>query len=116
MTLDELRSHQMGRLNSDVKQARRQVVQKLTELIVASADALEVENEKRSRSWDALSIQPRPPDLDADPGLIREFVHTPVYKWVTNDYISGSSTEHVISRIAEILHELAPGVFRRPRY
>jgi len=64
----------------------------------------------------AGSMHRVPPDEDADPGLIREFVHTPIYKWVTNDYISGSSTEHVISRIAEILHELAPGVFRQPRY
>jgi hypothetical protein len=100
---------------SKTREARRRVVDKLTELILASADALEAEE----------SNAPSPPDLrplledgcgDADPGLIRGFVESPVYKWVTYDYVTGNDSHHVLCKIVEILHEFAPGVFRQPRY
>ena len=99
---------------STVREARRKVVEKVTQVILATADALEAEN--ADGPWDALAIQPIPRPGHADPELLREFVHTPVYKWVTNDYVSGNDRAHLLTKVVEIVHELAPGVFRRPEY
>ena len=104
----------MKRLDDSVKAARRKLVRAVTEVILASAEVLEAEQEKEP--WDRLDLQSLYRHRDADPGLIRGFVETPVYEWVTHDYISGADPHHFLCKIVELLHELAPGVFRRPSY
>ena len=114
MTSEELGNCPTRQSDYALWQARRKVAQKMTDLILATADALEAENE--NRPWDALAIQPLPRREDADPELIRGFVNTPVYTWVVNDYINGNDSVHLLTKVVEILHELAPGIFRRPGY
>jgi len=98
----------------DVKTARQKVVERVTALILASADVLEAEG--RKVPWEEIDVQSLIRHQDVDPELIRGFVHTPVYKWVTHDYVTGNVPDHLLCRIVEILHELAPAVFRRPEY
>jgi len=114
MILDRLKGHHRGGPDAAVRQARKRVVQKLTELIYAAADALEAERPKGH--LDPVGIQPLLQTWDDDPGLIRGFVDTPIYAWVTHNYVTGNTDDHLLCKIVEILHELAPRVFRRPQY
>ena len=98
----------------DVKEARQRVIHKMTELILATADVLDAERREGSAECpDPMSLLH--PDT-IDPGLIRGFVRTPMYEWLTSEYLEGDAGEHILCKVAEILHELAPRVFRRPRY
>jgi hypothetical protein len=114
MTVEKSRNHKSERKSPDLRQARRIVVQKVTQAVLAIADALEVEKEKEP--WDCIDFQSVLRNADADPGLIREFLNSPVYRWVMNDYVAGKTSGNFLCQVVEILHELAPSVFRLPRY
>ena len=94
--------------------ARLRVVQKVTEAVLATADVLEAE--QRPRFWDPSGIQPWLRDRSADLHMIRAFVDTPIYEQVVRDYLDGDSDSGFLCQMVEILHELAPHVFRAPRY
>jgi hypothetical protein len=98
----------------EFREARRMVVQQVTRAVLAVADALEVEKEKEP--WECIDVQSVLRNADADPGLLREFLNSPIYRWMINDYVTGKTSANFLCQVVEILHKLAPSVFRLPRY
>ena len=97
----------------EFREARRKVVQKTTQVLLAIADANEVKKEKEP--WECADGQTVLRSEDVDPGLIREFLNSPVYRWLINDYVCGKTGDNFLCQVVDILHELAPSVFRLPR-
>ncbi len=114
MTVEGLRNYGGERTSSDLREARRRVVQTVTQAVLAVADALEIEKEQEP--WECIDVQSVLRNADVDPGLIRGFLNSPVYRWVINDYVTGKTSANFLCLVVEILHELAPSVFRVPRY
>jgi hypothetical protein len=114
MTVERLNESPGRARDLELREARMKVAQKVTDAIRAVADVLEVERE-RDHGHD-VDIQSRIRREDADPDLIRGFLDTPVHKWVVSNYVTGSTDYDFLCTVVELLHELAPSYFRRPRY
>ena len=100
---------------SSAREARRLVARKLTELLLALADADEAQ--RRETLVDRLELI----DLsvlgagDGEAEVIRGLVESPLYGWVICGYVSGDGDGRLLGRISEILDELAPRERRAPR-
>ncbi len=113
MTVDGERRFDVELPRCGAREARRKVAVKVTELIVAAADALDAEEREEAGGDFALLSFFR--EGDADPGFIRGLVDTPIYLRLTSEYVAGDSGEHLLCRVVDILHEMAPATFGRTR-
>jgi len=102
------------RTSPEFRETRRRVVQKVTQAVLAIADALEVEKEKNP--WECIDVQSVLRSADVDPGLLREFLNSPIYRWMINDYVTGKTSPNFLCQIVEVLHKLTPSAFRLPRH
>ena len=114
MTSDDPTSPGVTPHEAELREARRGLVRKMSEVILASADLLEVENQQAS--VDRLHLRSLLRGGQANPELIRGFLRTPVYEWVTHNFITGNTKGHLLCKMAELLYELAPEVFTAPKY
>ena len=98
-----------------VRDARGLVVQKVTEAILATVDALEAERGGEPRGHLCFGVHGR--ESRADLHMVRAFVETDVYRSVVEDYLRGEAVIRVgeVDEV-ELLHELSPELFRAPRY
>ena len=97
-----------------IRDARGLVVQKVTEAILATADALEAERGGEPRGH--LGCGPHGRQSFMDLGMLRAFVGTDIYRSVVEDYLRGDSDGQFLCQTVELLHELSPELFRAPRY
>ena len=112
MTTERRGRFKTGSPFSQAKESRRKVVGKVTETILAVADAIEAQ--QREEAERGFTFRSFFREGDADPGFIRGLVNTPIYLRLSSEYVAGDSGEHLLCRVADILRDLAPKAFGRP--
>ena len=101
--------------NVSVKNARRALVQRVTEAMWATADVLEAEQAGMAFA-PTCRIRQYLQERSTAPQMIRAFVQSPIYSWAVNDYIQGHSDGQFLCQVVELFRELDPELFRPPRH